>query len=541
MVSHALGFPLSEGSTGPRIPSNATDDVVVTSSTGFLRPIAVALLVAISYYAGSQIGFLLTPVHHPLATFWPPNAILLAALLLTPVRQWWIILLAVLPAHLIVQLNAGIPLTGSFGWFIGNSGEALIGAACIRHFRDANTLFSDVKGIFIFLLFGVFVGPSLTSFVDAATVVWTYTGNDYWISWMTRLSSNMVAALTLVPSIALAVLHGARWARKATIQQRAEAALLMFGTAVVTWAVFRQEGGPQSIGLACAPVPFLLWGALRFGMGGFSACMLVFTLISISNTMQGRGPLLGSSLARSIASLHVFLITLGIPLTTLAALSTERRAAKESFIKSRRGLINAHDRERHRFAQALQADIAQRATIIGLELDRVESDSGQVRASTLTDIREQLSDISTSVLDLAEDLHPFTLEYLGLLPALKKLCRTIDAAGMVKIKLSVQHIPARLPAHLAISLYRTIQEALRGLIACQSGAAIVNLDSARGRVQLRIVGERVSSTIDPETNLNAELAEARERTLALGGTFQIQQGSSKDTIIEVALPLNDHG
>src|SRR5262249_54082219 len=154
---------------------------------------------------------------------------------------------------------------------------------------------------------------------------------------------------------------------------------------------------------------------------------------------------------------------------------------------------------------------------------------------------EQLSGISTSVLDLAEDLHPFALEYLGLLPALKRLCRTIDAAGTMEIKISLQHIPARLPAHLAISLYRTIQEALRGLIACQSGAAIVNLDSEKGRVLLGIVGERFSSTIDPEANLKAELAEARERTLSLGGTFQIRQGSPKGTIIEVSLPLNDRG
>src|SRR5262249_61668985 len=88
MVSHALGFPLSQRSTSPRGTYNASEHAVVSSSTGFLRPIAVALLVAISYYAGSRIGFLLTPVHHPLATFWPRDAILLAALFLTPARQW---------------------------------------------------------------------------------------------------------------------------------------------------------------------------------------------------------------------------------------------------------------------------------------------------------------------------------------------------------------------------------------------------------------------------------------------------------------------
>src|SRR5262245_6740832 len=71
---------------------------------------AIGLLVAIGYYAGSQIGFILTPVDTPIAVFWPPNAILLAALLLTSRRIWWVLVLAVLPVHLLVQLRTGIPL-----------------------------------------------------------------------------------------------------------------------------------------------------------------------------------------------------------------------------------------------------------------------------------------------------------------------------------------------------------------------------------------------------------------------------------------------
>jgi integral membrane sensor domain MASE1 len=62
----------------------------------FSRTALLALLVAISYYVGSQIGFLFTPTQTPIATFWPPNAILLAAFLLAPTRMWWAFLLAVL-------------------------------------------------------------------------------------------------------------------------------------------------------------------------------------------------------------------------------------------------------------------------------------------------------------------------------------------------------------------------------------------------------------------------------------------------------------
>jgi integral membrane sensor domain MASE1 len=88
---------------------------------------ALLLLVAIVYYVATKVGFAFTPAERPISTFWPPNALLLTTLLLAPRRMWWMFLLAVLPAHLIVQLQTGVPLATAFGWFIGNTTEALIG------------------------------------------------------------------------------------------------------------------------------------------------------------------------------------------------------------------------------------------------------------------------------------------------------------------------------------------------------------------------------------------------------------------------------
>src|SRR5215467_1417084 len=92
---------------------------------------AAVILVAAAYYAGSRIGFGLTPHQTPIALFWPPNAILLASLLLMPKRTWWVCLLVVFPAHMLVQMQVGIPLVPALGWYIGNTSEALIGAAAI--------------------------------------------------------------------------------------------------------------------------------------------------------------------------------------------------------------------------------------------------------------------------------------------------------------------------------------------------------------------------------------------------------------------------
>ena len=65
------------------------------------RLIFAALLTSVGYYVGSLIGFTLTFQPHPVSVLWPPNSILLAALLLTPPRAWGVLLLATLPAHIV--------------------------------------------------------------------------------------------------------------------------------------------------------------------------------------------------------------------------------------------------------------------------------------------------------------------------------------------------------------------------------------------------------------------------------------------------------
>src|SRR3954467_280620 len=85
-----------------------------------------AICVFIAYYAGSKIGFLLTFQPHPVSVLWPPNSILLAALLIAPVRTWWVPLLAAAPAHWIIQLQAHIPPMMVLSYYVSNCCEALI-------------------------------------------------------------------------------------------------------------------------------------------------------------------------------------------------------------------------------------------------------------------------------------------------------------------------------------------------------------------------------------------------------------------------------
>ena len=65
---------------------------------GWRMPV-IGLCVFVGYYLGAKVGFALTFHPYPVSVLWPPNSILVAALLLTPPRIWWFVLLAAFPAH----------------------------------------------------------------------------------------------------------------------------------------------------------------------------------------------------------------------------------------------------------------------------------------------------------------------------------------------------------------------------------------------------------------------------------------------------------
>src|SRR5688500_18412060 len=90
-------------------------------------PVA-ALLLAVAYFVGARAGLALTSPHAPVALLWPPNAVLLAALLLSPQRTWPVLIVAVWPAHMLAEVSVGVPVPMALFWFLSNVGEALLGA-----------------------------------------------------------------------------------------------------------------------------------------------------------------------------------------------------------------------------------------------------------------------------------------------------------------------------------------------------------------------------------------------------------------------------
>src|SRR5213080_2749914 len=295
----------------------------------------IGLWVFTGYYLGCKIGFALTFHPHPVSVLWPPNSVLVAALLLTPPRVWGFILLAAFPAHLAAQFQSHVPPLMILCWFISNSCEALIGAGLTRYLAGGPIHFRSLRNVGIFCLCVVFIGPLLSSFLDAAFVVWNHWGQDaYWELIRVRLSSNAVSALIIVPLIITWVTTGIQPLRIASLSRYLEACALFLGLLAVSYVVLYELKPPADLALLFLPLPFLVWAAVRFGVLGETTAIAIVGFLAIWSASYGHGPFSGGTAEQSALSLEIFLIGMAIPLLFLSAVIEERVTGQSKLLES---------------------------------------------------------------------------------------------------------------------------------------------------------------------------------------------------------------
>ena len=331
--------------------SLATDEssaVSVPAVSGRYRTAVTAVLAGVAYLLAAELGMTLTMRPQPISTLWPPNAILFGLLLLTPQRRWWVILLGAFPAHLLVELWSGIPLPMILCWFLSNASEALIGASVVLVLGGGPARFDTFRGVGIFLL----AAPTsvfISCFLDAGFVQlngWGSTG--YWHNWSVRFLSNLLAQLTFVPLIVTWGEAGRRGLRRLWGSRAIEPAVLAVMLTLVCLLVFTRAGPSTntSPALLYAPLPLLLWAAVRFGPAATSASLLLVALLAVAGAVAGKGPFAGDTPAANVLAMQSFLIVVAIPLMTLSAITRERAAAEERARASEKRLQLALDAAR---------------------------------------------------------------------------------------------------------------------------------------------------------------------------------------------------
>jgi PAS domain S-box-containing protein len=209
-------------------------------------------------------------------------------------------------------------------------------------------------------------------------------------------------------------------------------------------------------------------------------------------------------------------------------------------------LLQAQETERSRIARELHDDLGQSLAFLSVEMDLLgqkTSESAAQWSERLQGLSARIKQLSSSVHDLSHELHPSKLEQLGLVAAVRALCKELTEAHGVPIAFTPHQVPDKLPDDTALCLYRIVQEALQNVIK-HSGAhqASVELQQNREALCLRIVdnGDGFDPTKVPGGG-GLGLVSMRERLYLVGGRIAIDTRPSRGTRIDVRVPLSRNG
>jgi len=171
------------------------------------------------------------------------------------------------------------------------------------------------------------VAPIVSSFLDAALVSLVGWGErGYWDLVGTRIFSNTLAALTVAPLILTWAAIDVSRLRAARLVRYAEAAALFMGLLATCMLVFDlpQLDTHTAPALFYAPLPFLVWAALRFGPAGTTSAIAVMVVATIFGTVNGLGPFAGSTPQETALEMQLFLSAVAVPMLLLAVVLDER-------------------------------------------------------------------------------------------------------------------------------------------------------------------------------------------------------------------------
>ena len=344
-----------------------------------------------------------------------------------------------------------------------------------------------------------------------------------------------------MPTIVTFGVKGLSLFRRVSPTRYIEAGALALAIAIVSLLVFSRDSAAGNIpAFIFAPLPLLLWAAVRFGPGGLSASLLAVALISISDGMPGQGPFGSLSGADHALSLRILLMVFAFPLLLLSALIAERSTSEQALKETRIKLVDVQEQERHRIARELHDGTVQPLTLVGLGVDQLRADFTALERPALDKLYDEISDVSNATRNLSHELHPFTLKYRGLVGALKKMCQDIGSKSSLTISFSEKDVPSRLPSDVSHCLFRVAQEALQNIVKNgHARGASMELAVCDGHVLLRIADDGVGITPEQYHSGGIGLISIRERVSVVGGTYKVTSGPLKGTTVEVSVPLSE--
>jgi two-component system sensor histidine kinase UhpB len=208
-------------------------------------------------------------------------------------------------------------------------------------------------------------------------------------------------------------------------------------------------------------------------------------------------------------------------------------------------VVGAQEAERQRIARELHDATGQSLTAIALGLRGVETvleSNPPVAVEQVRELRSFSTDALGELRQIIADLRPSQLDDLGLVPALQWYVQEFEKRYAVRTEFVVEGTRSRLPPEYETVLFRITQEALSN-VARHADASHASVGLVINQAQVGMTIRDDGRGFDLEKTLRSDrragwgLLGIQERTLLLGGRYEIDSKPGRGTYIRVTVPL----
>jgi PAS domain S-box-containing protein len=292
----------------------------VNRSHQSLPPVRILSFVAfcIVHFVSVRGGEFLYGSFNIPSPFWISDSILLCALLFTRQKDWWLWLAAVWPIRLLAGAPDGTPFWFLFFSIAVDSLKGLAAAWWLNRVIQQKIDLKSLHQFVRFLLIAAVAVPLMSALLAAPAR--HVLGGSYWSAIYRWFLGDSVAQVTVTPTL-IYWLNGAYRQAKRRLD---EIILIVAGLIGVLYFAFDLPHDSYSPILIYAPVPFLIWAAVRFRPFGTANAMCIVAFASMLSAERGTGVFAGQSLNQNLLSIQLFLLLASVLLLFLSIMIVER-------------------------------------------------------------------------------------------------------------------------------------------------------------------------------------------------------------------------
>jgi PAS domain S-box-containing protein len=208
-------------------------------------------------------------------------------------------------------------------------------------------------------------------------------------------------------------------------------------------------------------------------------------------------------------------------------------------------ITRTQEDERKRIARDLHDDSIQSLIILSRNIDELTSTQPKRSkiAHSLEGLRLEVDKIISQVRRFTQDLRPPTLDFLGLLPALRELITQFEHQSGIKSELKTVGTEIKFAPEAEMLIYRIVQEALNNVWRHSAAlTALVTIDFGNDGTTIQVKDDGKGFVIGEDLRFveagKIGLAGMQERADLLGGNLSIQSNVGRGTLVTLLVPYD---